>query len=463
MFPDFNYKNEVKQNKTFMKNCKDIDEDETLFFLNDPHFLEQCKINLDNDISIVNDLKKQMENKKYLKIDQNFIDSFLQYFSREGPDYVDILEIVLPKNELQLIENGLMKLLIKKAPNSFYFILNILNAAGGDALRLFWNDSGYYSIALFSNDPNYQIVISHILYLTILDIPGYSDYFTPPIEFEDLISNNDIDYPDMSPITLVANLINSENVDVVLETLRSLELAFENNVEACVVLGTLIVRNEYLNHFIQDPQFAIQYVKTLSAGALSIPTLDKSTLLKITETLLESENDILIEAGIKLSCVLFRKTEEDKIAMKTTFGELKDTQIIPHLFHLSDQDTAFKLRISALKAIDILLQNCLSSELQLLFNAGLIQLFKDIFVDDPQDSLADKEIILISLSILSETLRKATYASINEENFNLMCQYYDYLGKLRFNSDETIAEQANQAYIKLSIFYASNADFNEEK
>lgn len=393
-------------------------------------------------------------------LDQRFIEIYIDYFEHEKPDFSILLDEFLINNAELLIQCGIMKLLFEKVPNSFNHIYHTLISGGKSAFFQFDQESGFYIITRYSSDKSFSLIISQILQVTIANISDYSIFY-PPIKsifnFEP-----DVSYPNLDCTILVTNLFETREKQVILSTLKALRNGFVVSTQSQTFLGPVLMK--YFNDFIVDSDLAIETVYTFSAGIAGIsgiPQFDKKEIINISESQINTDNDFLQRIGIKLIIALieFQRNEINKKMEGKILDIFENTHILPTVFEIA-QIGSYKLKISALQLIDLCVYYCLPNELNIFFENGLFKILSDTFENEQADSSAEREIILICINILRNSLKKGASIQVGNDNFNEMIKLFKYLKTLICNEDQQIANFAQNVYIKLLVYYG---DFEEEE
>lgn len=442
----------------------------------DPEFSIFCQEKMKNGESILADMKKCYPD-FVPQLDGEFIDAFFDYVVNEGPDFSELLEAFLINHTECLCECRIMKLLFSKVPDSFNHIYLALKYGGEAAFLDFENECGFYIMTKYSSESPFNLVISQILQLTIARMTSYI-IFPMPLTFEDLLSpDSDKDYPDLDSTLLTNNLFQSNDNEIILNTLRALKIAFKSQIKARVILGGILMESRYFDKFIYSTVFSEETVYAFSAGIDGIPLSKEriKQILDIAESLLSNDDPKLINSGIKLSNELIRlgfqlaedDSEKESLDImidlkKSPLDIFQKTQIIPLIFQLV-QNGSYKLKISSLNCINTFIINSTPKDLQIFIENGIFPILGSIFSEEDGDSTADKSIITVSVEILKTMSLKGIFYKIQDEDFLQMIDLFKYIEVLVNNEDDQIAKEAQEAYSILYTFYLNIEAKLEEK
>lgn len=433
------------------------DEDNNPCPLIDPQFSILCQEKMNKGESILADMKDRYPD-CVPQLDCEFVNAFLKYLENENPDFTELLEAFLNNNTELLLHCKLMSLLFKKIPDSFHYIYLALKNGGDLAFADFENECGFYIITDFSSkSPDFNLAISQILQLTITKITSYDDIFLyPGIGFDELMSaESEIVFNEYASTHLIINLLNSEDNEVILNTLKALEIAFKENTQSRVILGYILMNPDFFNKFIFSRTFSEQLIYTFSAGLEDFPLVEKSQVLDIAQSLLQEDDAKLNDSGIELVKALFQSKND---FLKVDINEspldiFQDTEIIRLIFKMLQEGT-YRLKISSLKTIAIFIKNSYPKDLPIFLVNGLFQIMGDIFAGENGESVADKGIIKASIEVLKEMLEKGIFSKVQDEDRIHMISLFKYFQMLSLNEDPDIAKDSSKAYWSLFPFYA---------
>ena len=419
----------------------------------DPDFSMFCQSKMKNGESILPDMKERYPN-FIPQLDEDFVNNFLCYVDTEGPDFSELLEVFLINNTESLIKCDVMKLLFSKLPHSFNHIYIALEFGGDDAFNNFDYECGFYFMIKYSSDPNLKLVISQILQLTISKITDFGICTMIPINPDDFFSEeSETVYEDLEYNELIANLLGSEDEEIILSTLTALNIGFKNKVEIRVQFGPVFM--EYFEDFIANPAYSEATLSAYSVGADGIPEYltERDHILEIAESLLSTDDNILVESGIKLPLqLLSMKLKKNPKFEESPLSIFQNSDVIQLIFQIA-KDGTYKMKVLSFEAINELIKASRIDELGLFFEYGIFELLNDTFSGETSDTIVDKELIIACIEILFNIQDKNKYNNVKPEEFQKMIDLFKYLDELQYNEDSDISNQANQAYSMLLPYY----------
>jgi len=380
-------------------------------------------------------------------VDSYVISKFVEFFDPFCAHFVDCLNFFSsgPKdNALNLVYHGIFDKLNDNMPEMLYMVYTVLNQCEEDLSMYFIRSGGLYYMILYSFQSKYHKIISDLaVKIARCDIMYADIEYSPKLS---IFGENNEPIAENSFIDLFNNIMLSNDEESVRVFLIALQQMFEKKIQACVILGPLLM--ELIPSLIENVYYKCEAIKAISKSIRGLPMMFRQKLYLLVISIIDSiDDEEIMRFVLEVLENLFDEHESNAF--------IKAEDIIHVLSHVLNNMT-YNTKIYALDVLISIIKSSCSEEIRNLISGGIIQVLCDFTIITSSSKTLQN--VLQCLSIL---IGRIVSIEISIEDQEKVQSIIPTLEELIECPDKFIADQAinllNVIVPLLSVMDSRNA------
>lgn len=394
---------------------ENIEEDEDEVTMNFDFTIDVCNL-MESMTSPYSDIKGRYPF-GIPELSFSFLNTFVQYFRKGGPESIELLEAILSSSEnniSNLINAGIMSdTLISHLPDSFGAIIFLLKHKDNqnNAKNHFINSNGIYYLIKLSDIEECQIPILKVLKQIGPNFKGYTDVFYPTETAFDLISGESgEDFEELTFSMLIDNIFSSDKLEIIVKFLKVLNVLFMHSSQAVSCIGIMFL--DRLEELFSEPEFKLHVLEILrngfDNGLHSIMYQFEgrpyvATEMKILMETLE-DDEAPEEATTAVIDIIANIIHEQYDSLKgRTLMNLISQEVLDRIAYYGKEGT-FRIKKETVNAFSTIVKsrNFHKSDLRILRDTGAVGIVSD-FISANQEENLEKAIHLLGHFIMESS------------------------------------------------------------